>query len=213
MKKLWIAVILLFLVGCTQVSPPDYEKCFPKKDQESLCSLVLSGKSTPELIPIYQNITTKNVTIDGIYWLNCGKVGPNLVGISLFETQEYLCPLSEVNAKKIFTPLTQEEALPYFDLIHESINQETGLFWRQTIYNQTADRYLINIDPMCEQGFSSARKPTSIEHIENYFDIQRVLVKEEETQSSVWYQELRVSEAGLTRIDREKFINSCPFKK
>lgn len=209
MKKLLIAVILLFLVGCTAGYPPDYEKCYPKKDQESLCSLVLSGKSSPELTLINPNITSKNVSIGGVYWLSCGQIGPNTVGVSLFEKEGYLCQVTETNAKKLFTPLIQEEALTYFDLIYEMRDPDTGLSLRQTIYNQTADRYLVNIDPSCEQGFSSARKPTQIEHIENYFDIQRVLVKEEVNKSSVWYQELRVSEAGLTRIDREKFIYTC----
>ena len=81
---------------------------------------------------------------------------------------------------------------------------------RYTVYNETADKHMSHIDPECEVGFSSARKQTNLEHIENFFEIERVLAKDTDEALFIWLQELKVSEVGLTRIDREKFINECP---
>ena len=209
MKKILIFTFLIFLTACTS-TPPNFENCF--QQQQELCKLVLSGESNPQLTPIDPRIPIKNETanIGDIYWLNCGKVGPNNIGLKVFEKDDYLCEITEPNAMALFTNLTQDEAIPYFDLIYEPINPETGDYVRYTIYNQTADRYLINIDPLCENGFSSAKKKTSIIHEENFYDIQRVIVKNTTEAGSAWLQDIRVREDGLTRVDKEKFIKECP---
>lgn len=214
MKKLAILVFLLFLTACTTI-PPNFENCYQKKEQEKLCKLSMSGESNPQLYPIKSTLPIRNetVSIDSFFWLNCGKIGPNFVGLKVFETENYLCQITESNARSLFTNLTQEEAIPYFDLIYEPINPETGDYARHTLYNQTADRYLVNINSSCERGFSYARKKTEIEHIENFYDVRRVIIKNTTEYSSVWVQELRVREDGLTRVDKEKFIYSCPFSR
>ncbi len=207
MKKLLI-LLLIFLAGCASL--PDFENCYKENKLEELCSLALSGNTNPELFQIDPKIQAENPDINEFFWLNCATFGEESTGLTVFKTDGFLCQVTEANAQEIFSSITKEEAIPYFELIYEAFDPITLEPRKHTIYNQTATEFLYEINPLCPSIFSYFNEPTVIEGREAYFDIVRISTIEKQSEFLVWNQDIRISTEGEVKLDKEKFVKNCP---